>query len=132
MLSLLFLSLSTCLVSCVTTVTIPNTTQCTVAGKLEYGGLCAETETSNTSAPSYEKYLDWLEPASAPYPDPDAMASPAPLIPAHGPAVCESSDDFTAETTVLEQACRDLGDKCVYQIKQVIEQRKTVRELLKL
>jgi hypothetical protein len=91
-------------------VTIPNTTACTVAGRLLDGGICAETLTGKTSEKTFEQMIDFLEPQLE-----------TPEHPARGGAICQSSEDYNKQKTALERACRLLGSRCSYELRQLIK-----------
>ena len=84
-------------------VTIPNTRQCQVSGVLDAGMICAENLTGIKSEMNLEQVIEFLEPQSLPSP--------------RAGAICMSPDDFNAMKTALEQACRDLGERCSKQIQ---------------
>lgn len=88
-----FLTLSGC-------VTIPNTTACSVAGKLADGMTCATTETGETSALDFNGALTFLEPTTT-----------------RAGAICQSADDYAKLKTALQEACRSLGSKCTYEMQ---------------
>lgn len=91
-------------------VTVPNTEACTVAGVLAAGAFCAETITGQTRDMTLDEYFDFLEPKEA-HDD----------VPARAGAVCQSADDWGAQKTALEQACRVLGKRCTYELREVIK-----------
>lgn len=95
--------------ACGTTTQIPNTMVCTSAGSLHNGAICAETITGNTSDMTFEMFLDFLEPKEA-----------GPFNPARSGAICQSSADWGKQKTALEQACRAMGARCSYEIKQIL------------
>jgi hypothetical protein len=97
-------------------VTVPNTKVCSVAGVISAGGICAETLTSRTSDLTMDEFLDFLE-AQPERPDPK---DPSKKLPAHGAAVCQSSEDWNKQKTALEQACRELGKRCSYEIRRAL------------
>lgn len=105
------------LASACTTVPIKNFRECTVAGVVQAGMDCAETNTGEISTMTYSEMLEWLEPQPE-RPNPD---NPEEMLPARAGAVCRSDDDFTAQKTALEQVCALLGDKCRPEIKQAIK-----------
>jgi hypothetical protein len=79
-------------------VTLPNTTGCTVAGKLAAGMICAETLTPKTSEMALGETIDFLEPQEG-------------IAPRAG-AYCMSMEDRLKEKIFMEQACRELGKRC--------------------
>lgn len=108
------------LVFCVTAlsgcVTIPNTRSCQVAGVLNAGMICAESLTDHTSDMTLSQAIDFLEP-QAERPDPE---NPGKTLPARAGAICRSADDESKLKTALEEACRELGSRCSYEIQQTI------------
>lgn len=102
----LALSLSSC-------VTLPNTEVCTVAGLFTAGAICAETLTPKTRDMPFEMLIEYLEPQTE-RPDPE---HPGQTLPARGGAICQTAEDYGKIKTVLEQACRELGSKCSYELK---------------
>lgn len=110
---LLWLALSTLVSGCVT---VPNWNNCSAAGSLEYGMICAETLTGKTSELNLAQTIDFLQ-AQSERPDPD---HPGAIFPARGAAICQSSSDYQKITTVLEQMCTELGNRCSYEAKQAI------------
>lgn len=114
----LILFVSTALSGCVTgSIIIPNTTACTVAGVFSAGGFCAETLTNKVRDLSMNEYLDFLE-AQSERPDPDHEGQ---ILPARAGAICQSTDDWNAQKTALEMACRVLGKHCTYELRQTIQ-----------
>ena len=111
----LFLSLfvSMVLSACVT---VPNTTVCTVSGVLSDGSICAETLTGKKSELDIDKFLEFLTPQDE-RPDPD---HPGQTLPKRAGAMCQSKEDWNKMKTALEQACRDLGLRCSYELKHAI------------
>ena len=86
---------------------VPNTKTCAVAGSLMAGGICAETLTGKTSDMTFDEFVTFLEPQTGATPRPGA--------------ICQSADDWNAQKTVLEQACRMLGARCTYAMQKTIE-----------
>ncbi len=86
------------------TVSIPNVTDCSVAGKLSNGGFCAESNTSKITILSYDEYMAFLEPSAT-----------------KGAAICQSSADYGALKTALDDACRAMGDGCTLEVKAQIK-----------
>lgn len=43
-----------------------------------------------------------------------------------GGALCQSSEDWNKQKTALEEACRELGPRCRYEIRQVLESMRRV------
>ncbi len=97
-------------------VTVSNTRVCSVAGQAQYGAICAETLTSKTYDLTFDQLIDMLE-AQPERPDPD---HPGQVLPAHGAAIIQSSEDWGKNKTALEEACRELGARCSYEVKQAI------------
>ncbi|NTU74270.1 hypothetical protein HGB07_09115 [Candidatus Roizmanbacteria bacterium] len=50
-----------------------------------------------------DEFIDFLEPTDT-----------------RGGAVCMSGDDWTALKTAIEQLCRRMGNKCTYEMRQII------------
>lgn len=88
-------------------VTIPNTTACSVAGRLDAGMLCAETGTPRTSSMDLAQTIYFLEP----------QPSPSPGMTPRAGAICQSAEDWNKVKTALEQACRELGSKCSFEVQ---------------
>ena len=109
---LLLLSLLLTTASC-QTVGIQNTEECSVAGTIAAGMNCAETLSGKKREMTMDEMIVFLEP----------QASPTP----RSGAICRSAEDFLKQKNALEQACRILGDKCSFELKQVI---KTMESLL--
>jgi hypothetical protein len=99
--------------------TIPNTIVCTAAGTLTAGAICAETLTNKTSEMSLDAYITFLE-----------AQEESPGQPARAGAMCQSSEDWNKQKTVLEQLCRHMGPRCTYEIKQVLTNFVTAEKLL--
>lgn len=97
-------------------VVVPNVRICHVAGVLDAGSNCAETNTGTTSEMNFDETLDFLE-AQPERPDP---ATPGQMLPARGAAACMSADDFGRLKTSIELACRMLGKRCTYEMRQAI------------
>lgn len=112
----------TVLSGCVS-IKVPNTTACSVAGVLAAGAICAETITGKTSDMTLDQFLDFLEP-KAERPDPN---DPSATIPGRAGAICQSAEDWGRIKTTLEQACRELGSKCSYELKAVIANMEVLR-----
>lgn len=98
-------------------VTVPNARTYAVAGKLSHGGIWAETQTPLTGDLTMDEFLDFLEAQDA-RPDPK---DPTKVLPAHGAAVCLTSDDFDKLQTALGQACRELGKRCSKEVQAEIQ-----------
>lgn len=114
LLSSMALSLSACVTG---SVVVPNTTDCSLAGVWEAGAFCAESVTGIKSKLTMDEYLDFLTPQDA-RPDPQ---DPAKTLPKRAGAVCQSADDFGRRKTALEQACRMLGKRCPYELRQTVQ-----------
>lgn len=80
-------------------VTVPNTTVCTVPGQLSAGMNCAETLSDKTSELNFDQALDFLESG----------------------AICQSAADWGKQKTALELACRQLGNRCTYEVKAALK-----------
>lgn len=98
-------------------VTVPNTSACSVAGLLKAGSVCGETLTDKTYDLDFAQTIDMLEPKPE-RPDPDHAGQ---TLPARAGAIFESAEDYGKNHTALEQACRALGKRCSYEIKQAIQ-----------
>lgn len=107
-LSLLALGVSSCGIQ------IKNTEICSVAGRVQFGGICAETLTTKTRDITYTQLIDMLE-AQAEHTGPNGEK-----VPAHGAAIIMTSDDFGTIKTELEQACRLLRGKCTRKLKEAL------------
>lgn len=86
-------------------VTIPNTRNCAVAGRLAAGAFCSDTLTGETSDMTLDQFIAFLEPQ---------------IEPPRAGAICQSAEDFSKVKTVLEQACRELGSRCSYEFRKMI------------
>jgi hypothetical protein len=80
--------------------TIPNTRQCTVAGTLGAGMICAYTLSDQTEEMGFDASLGFLEPTEE-----------------RGGAICQSAEDFSRQKTALEQACKRLGSFCKKEVR---------------
>jgi len=103
LLGLLSLAISSC-----TNVNIPDVKVCAVAGIMAAGADCAYTLSDETEEMTLNQFVEFLEP-QAEKPDP---ADPTKVIPARGPALCQSTEDYTKIKIALEQACKKLGSSC--------------------
>lgn len=81
------------------------------------GASCAESLTGKVTELNLDEFIAMLEPQPE-RPDP---ANPNKTLPARGGAVILSADDFNAERTALEQACRELGSRCSLQVKNALQ-----------
>lgn len=61
-------------------------------------------------------FIDLIEAMPA-YTDPDTGAP----MPAHGAAIVQSAADWGAQKSALEEACRELGNRCSYPVQQAIQ-----------
>lgn len=95
----LFLILFVCTNSCA--VQVPNVRVCSVAGFFTAGADCAYTLSDNVEEMSAQEFVKFLEGDDS-----------------HGPALCQSTEDYVKVKTALEQACYKLGNQCTYEIKQ--------------
>jgi site-specific DNA-cytosine methylase len=82
-------------------ITVPITTHCSVAGKLAAGMDCSDS-TGKITELSLEETIEFLEP--------DELTGRA-------GAICQSTADYTAIKTALDQACRKLGKACSYALR---------------
>jgi hypothetical protein len=81
------------------------------------GAICAETLTGNTRSMSLDEYIDFLEPQL----ERQDPKNPGKKLPARAGAMCQSSDDWNAQKTALEQACRKLGKSCTYEARKALQ-----------
>ena len=70
------------------------------------GGICSHTLTSEKSTMTFEQFVAFLEADEAQK---------------KGAAICMSATDWGTLKTELETACRELGGRCSYAIKALIE-----------
>lgn len=84
-------------------VTVPNTSACAVAGTITAGAICSETQTDKTWDITFDQLIAMLEAG----------------------AIIQSADDWGKNKTALEQACRELGSRCSYDIQSQIERMNT-------
>lgn len=125
--------------------TIPNTGACSVAGVINAGVDCTESVSKIDYELSRDEFLDFLSPKKARTCVPKVIARDskgrvlryAPVcaddqshgdaisMPKRAGAVCESSYDWTIKKTALEQACRELGKRCSYEIQEMIREIKS-------
>ena len=100
---LLFVTASGC-------VTVPVTTGCTVAGSLSAGAICSTTQ-GNTSEMTMDQFFDFLEPNDE-----------------RGGAICQTAVDYKKQKVALEQACRELGSRCSYELQVMIKNMELLAE----
>lgn len=74
-------------------ITVPNLRPCAVAGKIEHGGICAETLSDKKTTKSFREMIELLEGRGS-----------------EGAAVIFSPEDWGKIKTFVEQACRKLGN----------------------
>ncbi len=98
-------------------VKLPNTRVCAVSGKLSAGADCVYTGEETKEEMTFTEFMDFLEAQDA-KPNPK---DPSKMIPPHGAALCQSSEDYTKQKTALEQACRLLGNRCTPEIKKTLQ-----------
>jgi hypothetical protein len=72
--------------------------------------MCSHTLTSETRELTVDEFFNFLEPKEASEGEP-----------ARAGAVCESTSDYGAKKSALEQACRILGKNCTYELRETIE-----------
>lgn len=118
--SFILMALSAC-----DNVEVPDTTVCFVKGAMIAGAGCETTISNQSSDMTLEQFIDFLEPQPE-RPDPE---HPGALLPARAGALCQSTDDWNANKTALEQACRILGRRCTYEIKKTIETMQAIGRL---
>lgn len=109
---MLLVSLSAC-----EEIEIKNTELCSVAGRMKAGADCFNTLNDNERSMTLDEFITFLEPQREVK---DAKTGKV-LQKERGAALCQSSDDFTATKTVLEQACMLLKKRCSFEIKTTIE-----------
>jgi len=80
------------------------------------GADCTHTLAAQTRELDIDEFIQFLEPQPE-RPDPD---HPGQMLPARGGAMCQSADDWGKQKTALEQACKELGDRCTYEIRTMI------------
>lgn len=98
-------------------VSIPNVKECTAKGRLRFGALCGESNTGVKSKMTAEEYVEFLEPED----ERDDPEHPGQKLPKRAGAVCISAEDHNKRKTALEQACRLLGSRCSFELKQAIQ-----------
>jgi hypothetical protein len=126
-------------------VTIPDGHKCAVQGLITQGGMCAHTVYAVPAYPvSTTEILDLLNAqpqdrtcvpagqALAPdgktvtengieaCADDQSRGVPA-VLPARGASVILSDPDYVALTTAAQEACRELGDRCSYQVQSALK-----------
>lgn len=85
-------------------VDIKDSTTCTVAGVLSAGAICSHTLTAEISDLNFDEFVTFLEPQDD-----------------RGGAICMSARDWGTMKTELEEACRQIGAGCTYQVKQLLK-----------
>lgn len=110
--------------------TIPSSRPCAAYGVLAGGARCKDSLSSNGVDLTFYEYLDFLESQvereCVPVPGMNVCAefpkseSQKVLLPQRGSAVCYSADDYKTLKTSLETACRKLGWRCSYEIRDAI------------
>lgn len=107
----------------------PDANFCTVAGIFQAGIDCATTNSGSISSLDFMEFVDFLEPQ----PERTCVQKPGfnvcasdqskgkkVTLPARAGAIMESDDDLTAMKTALEQACVELKDRCVPEMKAIV------------
>lgn len=102
---------------------IEDTEVCAVAGLLSSGADCAHTLTDETRRMNLEQFIEFLEPSED-----------------KGGALCQSVSDWNKNKTSLEIACRKLGKKCSYEVKEfisrvdnlIVKQKQGVKKMEKI
>lgn len=84
-------------------VEIPITKICSVAGKIDSGGICSTTDGIKSDM-TMEEFVVWLEAQ-------DGKAA----------AVCESAQDYSKQKTALEKLCREAGSSCTFEMRKVLK-----------
>lgn len=107
-------------------VVVEETEICSAAGSLLAGADCASTVVpGKTREMNFSDYMDFLGAM------PDKIDNTGKVIEkGRGGAICQSSSDFTKMKTALDQACEYLGDRCSYELKQVLVTMKTNLEII--
>lgn len=111
----LILAATTLLASCAE-VKIRETRFCSVAGVLIAGMDCGYDLSDKTDSMTFDEMVEFLEPQPE-RPDPK---DPNKMLPARAGAMCQPADDWNHKKTVLEQACKMLGKRCSWQLKEMI------------
>ena len=81
---------------------------------------CADTLTPNTREMTLEETIKFLEPQ-----EPILSESGEVIIPGRSGAICQSSEHYNEIKTDLEVACKKLGKRCTYEMKENIESFKS-------
>ena len=89
---------------------IENTEICSISGMMSAGMDCAETLTPKTRSMNLDETIKFLEP--------HADIDPAKK---RAGAMCQSAEDWNKMKTSLEQACAILGNRCTYELQQIIK-----------
>jgi hypothetical protein len=87
-----------------------------VAGTITAGADCAWTSTGETEELNFDLFMDFLEP------QPEKPGPNGTIIPAKGPAICISSQDFAKLKTATEQLCAKVGSACTKETKAKMEE----------
>jgi len=98
-------------------VTIPNQRVCSVAGVVNAGAICAETQTDKTFDLDVDALIEMLEPQPE-RPDPE---NPGETLPARAGALIIPMDDYVAGKNAGEKACRMLGKRCKPEFKSALK-----------
>jgi hypothetical protein len=114
---LLLLSLFSIISSGCVHITVPETEACTVAGDQTAGAFCAKSISGSTRNMNLDEWIEFITPQLE-RPDPEHAGQ---VLPARGGAVCQSELDYGRIKTTLEQACRELGNDCSYELKATIK-----------
>lgn len=108
--------MSLSLVSC-SAVQVRDTEICAVAGRMKAGADCVHTLTDEERSMSLDEFISFLEPQREVK---DAKTGKV-TQEERGAALCQSSKDFNANKTALEQACYLLKSACTFEIKTAIK-----------
>lgn len=96
---------------------VKNTELCAVAGRLKAGADCVNTLNDDERSMNLDEFITFLEPQRE-----VKDAKTGKVIKAErGAALCQSSDDFNATKTSLEQACNLLKNACTFEMKAAIQ-----------
>lgn len=93
-----------------------NTKICSVAGTMTAGMDCAYTLSDDTEEMDLKTSLEFLT-AQPKRPDP---LDPTKMLPERAGAICQSAEDWNADATTLEQACKKAN--CSNDVKQNLDE----------
>lgn len=104
LLQILF-SLTLLLISSCASITLPDTELCGIKGQLQHGMMCSTTVSKKERELSFDQAIDFLHATES-----------------HGPALCQSSEDWTKLKNTIEAACVLLGKRCKKKLKKNIKE----------